>query len=434
MRRQAAWCSQGLASAATPRTCDLKALARLLLTLPLLPQHTHKLASTSLGVKGCMGLSIWPSSRSAFGPPPNCRAAAADIRCSAAGAGCSAQMSQSVVAPLIPRARQPSRVFDIPTSPARQLLPVPAPEPEPDDCTDDSTLRPVCTTANELSRRLAQTVAEGQDDSVRECLAAGADVDALHNIEHHYFPITVLMLATLSSQPSTVRLLTAAGANTEVESRYGTAAEMACRTEQFACLEALANAGADLERKGNRSRTMLMRAAARGKIGLVRALIRAGADIEARDSGHRTPFILACTYGHVEVVAELLRAGCRVAAKGADGADGFQFAEALGHCAVVNLLEAWQGSPTQESAAAKQPQEGEQQVTTTDSVVPGCTKVHTRATEAASAAPAQQIRLAPQGSWALQKRDAAAVSLPRPESHEGTVLNFLCVGAGRARG
>ena len=298
----------------------------------------------------------------------------------------------------------------------------------------DCTLRRVFTTATELSRRLVQMVADGQDDSVRELLAAGADINALHDIEHHYFPITVLMLATVSSQPSIVQLLTAAGANTEVKSRYGTAVEMVCRTDQFACLEALAKAGADLERKGNRSRTMLMRAAARGKIGLLRALIRAGADIETRDNDRCTPFILACTYGHVEVVAEMLRAGCCVDATSADGADGFQVAAALGHCAVVNLLEAWRGSPTQETVVPKQPHEGKQQVSMTKSVRPGCTNVRTSAKEAVSAAPAKQIRLAPRGSWALQSRDAAAGLLPRPESQEGTVLNFLCVGAGRARG
>ena len=276
-------------------------------------------------------------------------------------------------------------------------------------------------------RQLAQLVADGRKDSILEILAAGADVNALHEIEDHYFPITMLMLATIENRPSIVQLLIDAGANPEVNSRYGTAIEIACRFERLECVVALANAGADLEKPGAKSpRTLLMKAAVRGTVNLVHVLISAGANMEARDSCHRTPFILACTRGHVEVVAELLRGGCNVSATASNGADGLQLAVDLGHCAVVNLLAVCQSSGMSEPTAPKQ-----RQGRFTPTHVPGAS-AHTvvRATDAG----ARRVRLAPQGSWALQQRDATAASLPRPESQEGTVLQFLCAGAGRPRG
>ena len=350
--------------------------------------------------------------------------------------------------------RQPSGVFELPTSP---LQPVPAPEPElvheqepnqevrPDDWTSSSTIRAVCTdckatcpvrhgtSARNPDRQLAQLVADGREESILECLAAGADVNALHDLEDHYFPITALMLATITNRPSIVQLLIGAGANAEVESRYGTAIEMACRFERLECLEALANAGADLEKKGAKSRTLLMKAAVRGTVDLVRVLISAGADREAHDSCHRTPFILACTRGHVEVVAELLRAGCNVSATASNGADGLQLAAALGHCAVANLLTVYRSSDMPDPTAPKQPQ-GRHQPTPVPVSSARDTEQLCDTVVRAPDAGARCARLAPRGSWSLQLRDTTAASLPRPESQEGTVLHFLCTGAGRARG
>ena len=72
----------------------------------------------------------------------------------------------------------------------------------------------------------------------------------------------------------------------------------------------LEDAGADTEAKGgSNGYTALMLASEKGHVDAVQALLDAGADIEAKDYYGWTALMLASRYGHVEVVQALLDAG-----------------------------------------------------------------------------------------------------------------------------
>jgi hypothetical protein len=229
----------------------------------------------------------------------------------------------------ITRERHESQVFDAPSSPSRSAA-------------SASPRSPLATAAE-----LVQAAADGNEESTRHYLGLlemaddGVDVNQLHHTQGHHYPVTALMMAAIGGYRSIVELLLSAGAETEVESRYGTAFEMACRMDQLECLGMLAAAGAELERQDARGQTRLMQAAVRGKVKTVRALLRIGASTETRDGSRGTPFIQACVRGHSEVVAELVRAGCDVSATDdEDGATGLELAVVLGHQHIVDFLSA----------------------------------------------------------------------------------------------
>lgn len=338
------------------------------------------------------------------------------------GRGPSTQMPAAEAAAAIPpaagcdhklRRRQDSQVFDRPASPTAARS----------DSSSAALPLPVVAAAA-VGLRLVKAAADGLTADVRKYLAAvGVDVNQLHQVEGHYYPVTALMMAAIGGHHAVMQLLLDAGAGAEIQSRYGTAFEMACRMEQLASLTTLASAGACLEKKDAKGQTRLMQAATRGKVDIVRTLLRAGASTETRD-GHATPFIAACIRGHINVVVELVRAGCDVTATDhGDGATGMELATLLGHHQVVSWLQQLADEPEPGPEPELEPKPEAQPVvhrfSNTAEVAPGVTPL---------------VRLAPNGSWALRSRDEGLQFLPSPEAQHGTILNWLTVGQGRARG
>ena len=328
------------------------------------------------------------------------------------------------------RHRHKSQVFEEPASPAG------SDSPSRSSSSSTTSLTPPVITG--LGPRFVQSAADGLDTAVREFLTAAVDVNQLHKIEGHYYPVTALMMAAIGGHLVVIQLLVDAGADTEVPSRYGTALDMACRMEQLASLSMLAAAGASLEKKDARGQTRLMQAVTRGKVDVVRALLHAGASTETRDD-HATPFIAACIRGHDSVVFELVRAGCDVTATDDDdGATGMELASLLGHHQVVDLL---QQLASQEPAPAKQlcrpdavpaaaEPEPEPEPEPEAELVFHRTVIHRFGNSVVEVAPGDTIkrplvRLAPRGSWSLRRRDEEAAELPPPSAISGTILNLL---------
>jgi ankyrin repeat protein len=137
--------------------------------------------------------------------------------------------------------------------------------------------------ANENTLRLVRAAGAGKIETIRQRLAAGADVNGLDRKGR-----SALYRAIQEEKPDVVRLLIEAGADVNAQS-------------------------------GERGTTPLMAAARRGgELGLllIRMLCQAGADVNARDYDGQTALDYACTagygipdLGYADVMAELVRLG-----------------------------------------------------------------------------------------------------------------------------
>jgi ankyrin repeat protein len=93
------------------------------------------------------------------------------------------------------------------------------------------------------------------------------------------------------------------------------------------------NATVDQERN-----TVLMVAAANGRASLVEALIEAGADVNAQNRNGATPLMSAATQGDAAIVRELIEANADVHHQDGGGDTALSLAAAAGHEANVTLL------------------------------------------------------------------------------------------------
>ena len=106
---------------------------------------------------------------------------------------------------------------------------------------------------------------------------------------------TALHWAVHADQLEATRILLAAGANPEFESRYGvTPLYLAAVNGNAPLIESLLDAGADAGAFGPNGETMLMTAARTGVPEALSALLEAGAEIDVRDTNYgQTALMLA---------------------------------------------------------------------------------------------------------------------------------------------
>ena len=92
----------------------------------------------------------------------------------------------------------------------------------------------------------------------------------------------------------------------------------------------------------------------------LQAMIDAGADVNATDYKGETPLHEAARYGNAEVIAVLLKAGADVNARDGDGNDPLDFARKHSHTKVISILEKASGKTIdqlqEEKIAAKKRQ------------------------------------------------------------------------------
>lgn len=104
-------------------------------------------------------------------------------------------------------------------------------------------------------------------------------------------------------------------------------------------VEAIVNAGADVDGSINGGPTALMVAAQDGHINIVRFLLRNGADVNAMSKGGgATPLIVACTMGHIEIVKMLIEKGANVNLQKEGRRSALVQAAIGGHVEIVNIL------------------------------------------------------------------------------------------------
>ncbi len=140
------------------------------------------------------------------------------------------------------------------------------------------------------------------------------------------------------------RTLLADGAALDARNADGaTALMLAAHAGDLAMVKALTEAGADVNVRDERGWGALMKAAYnpdldRGFAEVMQALIDAGADVEAPIGYGIRPLMLAAGYGETAVVETLLRAGADVLARNEGGLTALMMVKEKHYVDIINLL------------------------------------------------------------------------------------------------
>ena len=217
---------------------------------------------------------------------------------------------------------------------------------------------------------LVSAAAEGDFESVQECLSKKANIDfkvdgstalMLASYNGHYATVqilveagadkeakddkegrTALIMASFQGHYATVQLLVEAGADKEVKDRKNgfTALIMASGCGHTATVQILVDAGVDIEAKDNQNGyTALMIVSGLGYTTIVRLLVDAGADMEATGDKGYTALLIASQQGNTETLQLLVEAGANKEANDNEGGfTALMIASLRGHTAIVQSL------------------------------------------------------------------------------------------------
>jgi uncharacterized protein len=158
-------------------------------------------------------------------------------------------------------------------------------------------------------------MAEYQDwDGVQSSISTG-DINALQPDG-----MSALFWATYYEEADMVSLLLDAGADANVQNRYGlTPLIQSAITGNGEIISLLLDAGADANSRTLQGDTALMNAAKAGSLQGVQALIAAGADVEARDGySFQTPIMWAAAFNKADIVRILAENGADINALSAE--------------------------------------------------------------------------------------------------------------------
>ena len=147
----------------------------------------------------------------------------------------------------------------------------------------------------------------GRQSSIKDLLEAGALVNAIGSAG-----ASPLHVAAQAGRHNVVRLLCHAGADLAHAAPSRTAAHVAAAYGHVRCLQALADAGMDLEQSDARGRTPAHVAAMRGFHNCLSCILGAGFRMDQGDHAGCTPLHLAAESGHEKAVVTLCAAGCEL--------------------------------------------------------------------------------------------------------------------------
>ena len=163
---------------------------------------------------------------------------------------------------------------------------------------------------NDLNKALLLASEAGHSKAVDALIDAGANV----NVRYDTSKETSLMLAVRGRHSKIVEALIDAGADLTARNKDGeTALEYAINGYRFKIAEILAKAEAK-SKDGNPRNDLnkaLLLASEAGHSKIVEALIDAGSDLNARNEYDKTPLMLASRAGHSKIVDTLRRAEAR---------------------------------------------------------------------------------------------------------------------------
>lgn len=153
-------------------------------------------------------------------------------------------------------------------------------------------------------------------------------------------PDEPLVKASFENDPQAVKDLLASGVdvNRRDKSIGATALDEAVENGNREIVQALLDAGADVNARNSRRQTPLMRLDEDGTARLVEDLVRAGAKVNLKDEDGDTALMLAASYSNAEVVQALVRAGARLDAANHEGRTAIMKAAEYGNLEIVEML------------------------------------------------------------------------------------------------
>ena len=158
-------------------------------------------------------------------------------------------------------------------------------------------------------------MAEYQDWAGVESSISTEDINALQADG-----MSALFWATYYEEADMVSLLIDAGADANIQNRYGlTPLIQSAISGNGEIISLLLDAGADANARTLQGDTALMNAAKAGSVQGVQALISAGADVEARDGySFQSPLMWAAAFNQAEIVSILAENGADINARSAE--------------------------------------------------------------------------------------------------------------------
>jgi len=155
------------------------------------------------------------------------------------------------------------------------------------------------------SEELIEAASNGETETVKSLLAAGADVDVTDDAGE-----TALSVAIYKDDTQTIKVLLDAGADLGAKDSLGmTSLISAAMLSTSPVVRVLLDAGADVNAKSIGGFTALMFAVGPTGLDKVRILLDAGADVNAKTENGYSALISAETDGHTEIAAVLREAG-----------------------------------------------------------------------------------------------------------------------------
>ena len=153
---------------------------------------------------------------------------------------------------------------------------------------------------------LVYAAAKGKLSCVKELIAAGADVNAACNCHGN----GALISAAVDGHAFSLIELLRAGADVNHRNNTGSTALMF--VSDIGCMEELIEAGANMNIGDNYQHTLLISAARRGNVDILKMLIATGADVNICCECHGNgPLLSATVKGYVDCLTELIKA-CKI--------------------------------------------------------------------------------------------------------------------------
>ncbi|CAM9170087.1 unnamed protein product [Ectocarpus sp. 8 AP-2014] len=140
----------------------------------------------------------------------------------------------------------------------------------------------------------------GLDEVVLALVQKGVDLNCLNTTGYN-----PLCMAVIRNRVATMKVLLAEGADPNSKEMV----HVAARRNKAAAIQALFEAGADIERRNWRESTPLHAAARYGSCAAMLALLQLGAMVNSNDSNGLTPLYDACLFGTYDAADLLLRWG-----------------------------------------------------------------------------------------------------------------------------